>query len=84
MDPDATLRDLLEAILKRNWHLVDELQDSLLTWMERGGFPPSTIGSKELGTEWHRSIATFVCHAAASKARDAGKRRARKRKDELS
>ena len=78
MDPDATLRDLLEALGGRDWDRVDELQDALFTWMERRGFPPTTIGPKELGVEWHRAVATFVCHAAASKVRDARKRRSRK------
>ena len=46
MDPDATLRDLLDTLVERDWDRVDELQDALLTWMERRGFPPTTIGPK--------------------------------------
>ncbi len=78
MDPDATLRDLLHALNSRDWDRVDELQDALLTWMERRGFPPMTIGHKDLGLEWHRAVATFICHAAASKVKDARQRRSRK------
>lgn len=75
MDPQQTLTDLLDALGRRDWDRVDELSDALLTWMENRGFPPVTIGPESLGKEWHRAVATFVCHAAASKARDARRRR---------
>ncbi|MDB5388252.1 MAG: hypothetical protein JWM11_3898 [Planctomycetaceae bacterium] len=79
MDPNATLRDLLEALKGRDWDLVQELSEALLTWMRNGGFPPNTIGPMELGNEWHRAVATFVCHAALGKVRAAHERRSRKR-----
>jgi hypothetical protein len=79
MDPDATLRDLVSAVGDRNWDRVAELQEALLAWMERRGFPPLTIGPKKLGRAWHRAVATFVCHAAASKVQDARKRQTRRR-----
>lgn len=78
MDPQATLSELLEAIVDRDWDRVTELSDVLLTWMEHGGFPPEAIGSAKLGKRWHRTIATFICHAATSRANDAAKRRQRK------
>jgi hypothetical protein len=78
MDPQATLNDLLSAIGERDWDRVRELSDALLTWMERGGFPPDTVGARSLGVQWHRAVATFVCHAATSRANDAMKRRMRK------
>ena len=77
MEPTATLRDLLEALVQHEWDRVEELKDNLLSWMERGGFPPTTIGHQRLGREWHRAAATFICHAAASKVRDARRRRSR-------
>lgn len=78
MDAEATLRDLLAALEDHDWDRIDELTEALLQWMERGGFPPQTLGSPKLGKQWHRTIATFICHAAASKSRDAAKRRRRK------
>ena len=78
MDPNATLRDLLDALLTRNWDRVQELSEALLTWMEKRGFPPMTIGPPELGNQWHRTIATFVCYATQAKVRDARKRRTRR------
>lgn len=79
MDPEATLAELTDALRLREWDRIEELADALLGWMERSGFPPTTVGTKELGVQWHRAVATFVCHAAKSKVKDARKRRARKR-----
>lgn len=81
MDPQASLHDLLTALEERDWDRIDELCEALLHWMERGGFPPQTIGSENLGKQWHRTVATFVCYAAASTSRDATKRRRRKKKE---
>ena len=78
MDPEATLRELLEALQVRAWDRVDELAEALLDWLEKRGFPPLTVGPRELGVEWHRAMATFVCHLARSRVRDARKRRERR------
>lgn len=75
MDPDATLRDLLEAAHSGDWNRVDELADALRQWLETDGFPPLTIGPAGLGRAWHRSVATGLCHLAVSLSRDARKRR---------
>lgn len=75
MDPEVTLRDLLEAVQARAWDRVDELAGVLLDWLEKRGFPPLVIGPRELGVEWHRTMATFVCHLAQSKVQNARKRR---------
>ena len=75
MDPEATLRDLLAAVRDRDWDLVDELSEALLTWVQKRGFPPQTVGPQELGRGWHRAIAEFICYLAQSRARDARKRR---------
>ena len=78
MDPEATLRELLDAVQASAWDRVDELAEALLDWLEKRGFPPLTVGPRELGVEWHRAMATFVCHLARSKVRDARKRRERR------
>lgn len=74
MDPDAALAELLTAVADRDWDRIDELADGLLQWLQRRGFPPLTVGPKSLGKEWHRAVATFVCHVAKSKVRDARRR----------
>ena len=78
MDPDATLRELLQAVQSRAWDRVDELAEALLNWLEKRGFPPTTVGPPQLGVEWHRTVATCVCHLAVSRSRDARERRRRK------
>ena len=79
MDPEAAFAELLDAVGHREWNRVDECSRELLDWMERGGFPPVTVGNGTLGVEWHRAVATFVCYLAQSKVRDARKCRERKR-----
>jgi hypothetical protein len=80
MDPNATLRDLLDALKRRDWDQVHEFSQALLGWMAKGGFPPLTIGSEELGKQWHAMFATCVCHAAQGRLSAAQKRRDRKRR----
>ncbi len=75
MDPDTALAELVVAVGDRDWDRIEELADGLLQWLQRRGFPPRTIGPKSLGNEWHRALATFVCHVARSKVRDARRRR---------
>ncbi len=78
MDPECTLQELLEAVQARAWDRVDELAEALLDWLQKRGFPPITVGPRELGVEWHRAVATCVCYVAKSKVRDARKRRERR------
>ena len=84
MDPDAALKELLDAVLVRDWDRTDELAEGLLQWMEKRGFPPTTSGPKELGPVWHRSVATFICSAAKAKVRDARKRQKKKEGSDVS
>ena len=68
MDPDATLAELLDAMAVHDWDRVSEVAQNLLRWLNRGGFPPATLGPKSLGDQWHRLVAILVCSAADSKA----------------
>ena len=56
MDPDAAMKDLLEAVHVRNWDRVDELAEGLLSWMEKRGIPANYSGTE--GT-W-KSVASGV------------------------
>ena len=75
MDPDQTLRELLEALKRRRWNDVEASAENLLGWLHKRGFPPQTLGPKALGRQWHRAVAEFVCYAALSKVREARKRK---------
>ena len=79
MDPDQTLRELLEALQERRWNDIEAYAKDLLLWLRKGGFPPQTLGPKELGRKWHRAVAEFVCFAAQSKVREWRFRRMKKR-----
>ena len=77
MDPETALAELLAALGSRDWNRTEELADGLLQWLQCRGFPPTTV-APSLGKDWHRAVATLVCHAAKSKVRDAQKRAARR------
>lgn len=79
MDPQSTWNDLLEARSQRDWNRAEELANALLDWMQRRGFPPLTIGDRELGTRWHHAVAYFVCHLVLADVRQARKRAKRQR-----
>ena len=40
MDPDATLRDLLEAVQRDDWEMAAEYAEYLSAWLTRGGLVP--------------------------------------------
>lgn len=71
MDPQAAFHEMLMVLRDQDWECVQEAADTLRTWMNRGGFPPETVGADSLGAEWHGTVAAFVCDLAASRALDA-------------
>ncbi len=71
MDPDATLKLLLEAIVEKNGDDIRELSRALLDWLDNGGFPPKTIGLWKLGQDWHVSMARHICAIAVSSVQSA-------------
>jgi len=75
MDPQANLQDLLAAVEERDWDRVDQLSETLLSWVQKRGFPPTTVGPPSLGRGWHRAVTEFVCYLAQSRARDSRKHR---------
>lgn len=75
MDPQATIRDLVDAVSEHDWDRVDELAAALLTWMGKGGFPPVLIGQESLGKGWHLAVANFIARLAQAKVRHARRRK---------
>ena len=69
MDPQATWDMLLQAWGKRHWDEVSELSESLLAWLDKGGFPPETNYPKELGADWDKAVAEATCRFAFKRAR---------------
>ena len=69
MDPDVTLRDLLDAVETGDCDRVEELIDALNAWMSQGGYPPKTLGSSKLGMVWHAAVAKSVLRLAKAHVR---------------
>jgi hypothetical protein len=66
MDPDTTLKELLEAVQEGNRDRVQELAEALNDWIANGGYPPKTIGPWKLGQIWHVAMTKSVIkHAKA-------------------
>lgn len=64
MDPDATLKDLLAAVVIRDEQQVSILAEGLQNWLNNGGFPPKTIGPWKLGQDWRSALTRCVCELA--------------------
>lgn len=69
MDPDATFRDIIEAVEAGDENRVTELADALNNWLSRGGFPPVSLGRRELGTVWHTAVTKAAIRLAKSHVR---------------
>lgn len=80
MDPDSVLSGLLEALQAKDWERVDLLSEAMLEWLKRGGFPPTTVGPKALGDEWHKNVARFICFSARFKLDEIRKREASRKR----
>lgn len=44
MDPNAAWSALAEAVADGEWQEAATVADGLLTWLNRGGFPPAITG----------------------------------------
>jgi antibiotic biosynthesis monooxygenase (ABM) superfamily enzyme len=69
MDPDAALKELLEAVEVGDCDRVTELADGLKQWLAQGGFPPKTIGRWKLGQVWHVAMTHAVIRHARAHVR---------------
>lgn len=63
MDPQAAWTQLQEAYHIRDWEAVRELAQSLLDWLELGGFPPVTSQEERLSTAQHRAAVEQFCQS---------------------
>lgn len=70
MDPQACWNDLLDSLADRDWDRVEELAEALLTWLDRGGFPPRAVTGRDLGADWDREIALAGCRFALAQVRE--------------
>lgn len=70
MDPQAAWNQLLEAYGNYDWESVHELAQSLIDWLERGGFPPVTKAGGPTDTVRQRSVVTRFCRNAILRAID--------------
>lgn len=66
MDPDATLKALIDAVVDGDEQQVSILADALKHWLDRGGFAPTTIGPRTLGNAWHTAITRTICEIAVA------------------
>ena len=60
MDPNATWRELIDAHAIQDGERVEELAQALISWLDRGGFPP-TIADRQLPTEAAAAFVKAVC-----------------------
>lgn len=70
MDPQLAWGMLLNSYSLSDWETVKEVGESLLSWLDRGGFPPKTVENFPMDRDWHVEIARFACKFAIQKARD--------------
>ena len=74
MDPEVAWNEMLDAIAEDNLSDAEACADSLLGWIERGGFVPQTL-KRTVPGEWNRLICDYVCREVlrtASSSRESG------------
>jgi hypothetical protein len=59
MDPEAAWNEMLDAIAETNLADAKLCAESLLNWIERGGFVPQTV-KQSIPDEWNRLICDRV------------------------
>lgn len=77
MDPQATWTELLQAIIDRDRDSATELAESLIDWMEKGGFSPIAIpelgqassGPKSAPQMLNRLVVYYVCKTISLRRR---------------
>ena len=70
MDPQQTWTDMLDALKQNDHEEAKEFAGAILEWLGKGGFPPSVVGDKSLGADWHRTIAAVICRSVVSRTNE--------------
>jgi len=60
----------LEEWADGNWLDVFELAEALVEWLSKEGFPPDTMGNRNLGADWNRVLALAMCSFARQRANE--------------
>lgn len=60
MDPNETWNELIEAIIARSRLDARMIASDLLTWLDRGGFPPS-VSLQRVSPEWQTMLCRRIC-----------------------
>ncbi|GEM_PF-716811 len=69
MDPQAAWDQLLCAYVAGDWAQIDELATALVSWLDRGGFPPRILARSAL-PDWDRALAYAGCRLALHTGHD--------------
>jgi hypothetical protein len=68
MDPQAAWDQLQEALRDGDWEAVRELAESLLDWLNRGGFAPVIAQTESHDAAQQRAAVLRFCLAAIQQA----------------
>ena len=72
MDPEAAWNEMLDAIAEDNLSDAEVCADSLLGWIERGGFVPQAL-KRPIPDKWNILICDHMCREvlrAANRSRE--------------
>lgn len=61
MDPQATWDRLIDAYRAGERDEAQDAADTLLQWLDRGGFPPQTLPGRSMDDAWNRALARAAC-----------------------
>ena len=74
MDPQAAWDRLQDAYCEGDWEEVRELAESLLDWLNRGGFSPVTTPAEPHDTARQRAEAARFCRSVLQQADESSAR----------
>ena len=69
MDPQTTWEQLLSAYVEGDWDVIEGRATDLITWLDRGGFPPKIVNRIGVDPDWDRALARAGCQLALESVR---------------
>jgi len=66
MDPQVAWQELLDARAREDGPAACSAAEALLGWIERGGFPPQVISSRDMDKDWNAALAMAACQFVLS------------------